>query len=584
MPNLTFAVAVCLSLFADETSSNNATRPPSSPPAALAPPTGGGSFSPAPPTALPQVPSQRPVATNQTPAVSPANGAVQPPPTSQGGGRFSLPPTSPTAPLTPVENNSRGFQPPSTGGAPVLSSVPGSTLPGSTLPGSTLPGSTPQGLTPQATSEATPLRSENAPTTHFSQPIDLPLAHREPERTAAPQPSTNRLSSSADGILAAPAASLEVDAEPQLEGAFPANQLQSSSPTSQGSTRFAPNSLPLDAAASGETPQRPASLSSPGTTQSNTETSRLPNFSNQQLSGPTTVAPPVSPPTDVEKASLSLARSLLENAEQQTALRQRNETTLSLLEALTATQEAGQRKLIIQRYWCVAITNLNLTHALEEREILQGVEATTREDQTALNAALQIAKTRVVDLQVQLQQAQFDLIEIMGRGTIEQAPWPIDTPFIGRYRTNYERYTEFRTMPREIARIHHSLPLMLELIEARAEAIAALDQQVLSTTHAYRLGQTHLAQVLASLETLSQQRMSMLASIQDYNQMISNYALTVAPQGLAPESVVPMLIKTSTPSLARGESNIRRTNFQAPGDTVRPTPRASSNWHSIVPR
>jgi hypothetical protein len=576
MPNLTYAVTVCLSLFADETSSNNATRPSSSPPAALASPTGGGSFSPAPPTALPQVPSQRPLETDrETPAVSPANGALQPPSTGQGGGSFSLAPTSPAAPLTPVDNTSRAFQPPSTRGeSPVTSSVPGSTLPDSPL----------QGLAPRGTSETTPLRSENAPANGLSQSVDLPLSNRDPGRTVTPQPPTNRLSNSSGDTLTAPAASLDVEAEPEFEGAFPATPLPSSLPTSQGSTRFAPNSLPLDAAARNEVPHPPASLSPPGTSHSNNATPRLPNFSNQQLSDTRTVAPPVSPPADIEKASLSLARGLLENAEQQTALRQRNETTLSLLEALTATQEAGQRKLIIQRYWRVAIINLNLTHALEEREILQGVVAAHQEDQTALNAAIQIAKTRVIDLQVQLQQAQFDLIEIMGRGTIEQAPWPIDTPFIGRYRTNYERYTEFRTMPREIARIHHSLPLMLELIEARAEAIAALDQQVLSTTNAYRLGQGHLAQVLKALDTLSQQRMSMLASIQDYNQMISNYALTVAPQGLAPESVVPMLIKTSTPSLARRESTIRRTNFQAPGDAVQPTQPARSNWHSIVPR
>ena len=58
----------------------------------------------------------------------------------------------------------------------------------------------------------------------------------------------------------------------------------------------------------------------------------------------------------------------------------------------------------------------------------------------------------------------------MGRGTIQQMP--TDSPYVGSYRTNFEKYAQTREMPMELTRIHHMLPMMLELMESRAETIA----------------------------------------------------------------------------------------------------------------
>lgn len=569
MPNPTFVVAVCLSLFADETSSNPSAQPPSTPPAIFSPQTSGGSFSPSAPSAAPPATLQtRPPSIQETPAVSPANGLAQQPPSNLGGGNFSLPPTSPAAPVKPAETSLGGFRPPTTQEG---------------LPSGPVPSLPPEEV-PVLGEPAVPSQLQNEaalPTT--TEPIAELKTFDEGSLSVNPPTPSSPLNSSTANQNATLAAPLNLGTASASGAARPSDRGLLTNPRVQQTDELQPSSA-SDLTFPGGQPNPADKFNA---TDSNRGTSSAPqsfNREHQPLSGSPTVAPRMNQATAPENVSLKLARSVLEMAEQRTALRQRNESSLSLLEALTVTQDANQRKLIIQQYWRVAITNLNLTHALEEKEIIRAVAATTPEDQTTLNAAIRIAETRVVGLQLQLQNDQFDLIDIMGSGNIEQAPWPSDSPYVGRYRTNFERYTEFRTMPSEIARIHHSLPLMLELIESRAEAISAIDRQVLSTAEAYQFGQGSLSKVLESLNTLSQQRAALLTSIEEYNQMISNYALTVAPQGLAPESVVPMLIKTTAPSLARDASSIRRTNFQAPENTIRSSQGAGSNWRSLTPR
>ena len=569
MPNPTLVVAVCLSLFADETSPKPTAQPPSAPPASFSPQTSGGSFSPSTPSA--SLPASLPAGTpsnQETPAISPANpvnSLSQQPPASPGGGSFSVSPTTPATSTKPAENSLGGFRPPTSQELkPTTGPIPSS-----------------------ASEDASALRDPELPSQPESPadlpaiaaPIKKPLSFDERDLSvdSPTQSNPNNLTTRPNATRAA---TLDLESAPAPSNTFQSDRGSSTTPIEQAPVQPQRSSAsPLNLPNGQTNPTGNFNATAPS--QSPPATPQTFNRDNRPPSAATTVAPRMNQATASDNASLKLARSMLEIAEQQTALRQRNESSLSLLEALTVTQDANQRKMIIQRYWHVAITNLNLTHALEEKATLRGVTATSQEDQTTLNAAIRLAETRVVDLQVQLQDAQFDLIEIMGSGRIEQAPWPIDSPYIGRYRTNFEQYTEFRTMPSEIARIHHSLPLMLKLIETRAEAIAAIDRQVLTTAEAYRFGRGSLSKVLESLETLSRERTTMFASIRDYNQMISNYALTVAPQGLAPESVVPMLIKKTSPALARGQSNIRRTNYQTPENTIRAPQGASSTWRSI---
>ena len=279
---------------------------------------------------------------------------------------------------------------------------------------------------------------------------------------------------------------------------------------------------------------------------------------------------------------IQLAKSFLDNTQQLSASMQVQGAPLSLLEALSGSLETPQRKLIIQRYWRVAIANLKLTQAILYQEKLGTLTAVTSSDQLELAAASSFARSSIAEKRLQLQNAQFDLIESMGRGTIQQMP--TDSPYVGRYRTNFEQYAQTREMPTELTRIHHTLPMMLELMESRAETIAALSLQAQSGVEAYQAGMTKLSDLLRLWETQQREGEALLESIQLYNHKISVYALTVAPQGLPAQLVVPMLIKSKPTSLAGGNRDIRQTNFETNLPQTREAAHSDSTWRSIVPR
>ena len=88
---------------------------------------------------------------------------------------------------------------------------------------------------------------------------------------------------------------------------------------------------------------------------------------------------------------------------------------------------------------------------------------------------------------------------------------PGDVPFVGKYRTEYDTIFVGRAAPIGVKRIHATLPLRRELVDARAAAVVAgvnsLDEQI----GAYRSGQL-AAQVLSSMNSLRLQARSVSGS------------------------------------------------------------------------
>ena len=98
----------------------------------------------------------------------------------------------------------------------------------------------------------------------------------------------------------------------------------------------------------------------------------------------------------------------------------------------------------------------------------------------------------------------------------DEPPMPGDVPFVGKYRTEYESLFIGRAAPVGVKRIHATLPLRRELVDARAAAVVAgvnsLDEQI----GAYRSGQIALGQVLSAMNSLRLQRGAFLGAVRDY--------------------------------------------------------------------
>ncbi len=152
-------------------------------------------------------------------------------------------------------------------------------------------------------------------------------------------------------------------------------------------------------------------------------------------------------------------------------------------------------------------------------------------------------------------------------------------PFVGKYRTEYETIFVGRATPVGVKRIHATLPLRRELVDARAAAVVAgvnsLDEQIA----AYRSGQVPLAQVLSSMNSLRLQRGAFLGAVRDYNLDIAEYALAASQPSDAPEKIVAMLIEVDAseetrsvlvaPQMARVVEPVTGS-FSAPGQLATP--------------
>ena len=557
MPNLTFALAICIGLFADETTPSSANL--STPAASGLPstPSSGGGFKPtripttSPPASLPKIPG-----TPGTPVISPApDGESTELPREVGESPATMP-SLPATLLGPPKDSAPATTPSANNAiTPATNTAPTERPPALPFGAAETTRSAPRGLL-----RSQPITSQSQPATE-SQP-NLP----------------NRvIEGSNDRPRIIPAASLE--GERQLGGQAPLFAPPSSIPATSPQT--APTPPPQSGL--GVVSPNPIRATAPPST---TEATPIPQQSHGQTVVVENSAVERSRNTDISLApnrtGTQLAKSFLENTQQLSASMQVQGTPLSLVEALSGSLNTTQRKLIIQRYWRVAIANLKLTQAILYREKLGSLTAITSSDQLELSAASALARSSVAEKRLQLQNAQFDLIESMGRGTIQQMP--TDSPYVGRYRTNFEKYAQTREMPMELTRIHHMLPMILELMESRAETIAAIGLQTQSGVEAYQAGMTKLSDLLRLWVTQQREGEALLESIQLYNHKISVYALTVAPQGLPAQLVVPMLIKSKRTSLAAGNRDLHQTNFESNLPPTREATRSNSKWRSIVPR
>jgi hypothetical protein len=156
----------------------------------------------------------------------------------------------------------------------------------------------------------------------------------------------------------------------------------------------------------------------------------------------------------------------------------------------------------------------------------------------AADARAQQAKLAAVATQQDLADAAF-------MPASDTLPIPIDLPFTGAYRTNFDALFAGRTAPAGLRRIDRTIPLYQQLVEARATSVTSAGEALQRVSEAYQTGQLGLTDMLSAISLLHVQQREFLAVVRDYNYSIADYALAVAGPGVNREIIVSMLIETA---------------------------------------
>ena len=220
---------------------------------------------------------------------------------------------------------------------------------------------------------------------------------------------------------------------------------------------------------------------------------------------------------------------------------------LALVDVVAAIPDRTRRAAAIRTYWEAATLVADWQFASQEYELMQQVSAANNPAQNAvLSAAKAASQARLIEAQMAANSAQFALGELVpGMRSETGAPLPIDTPLSGKYNTHFETLFSARVPPPGLRRIHETLPLRQDLVEARAAAVFAASDSVDQQIQAYQSGRASLTELLREFENLRTQRGAFLGALRDYNLEIAEYALGTSQPNDPPDKVVGMMIKSA---------------------------------------
>ena len=220
---------------------------------------------------------------------------------------------------------------------------------------------------------------------------------------------------------------------------------------------------------------------------------------------------------------------------------------ISLLDVLSGVSDRTRRSAAVQTYWEASSLLADWQFAHDEHDLLEQLPAPR--DATAqaiLSAERSAARARLLEAEMAAKSAQHALVELVPTRTAaanENPPLPSNLPFVGKYNTHFTTIFANRIAPVGLRRIHETLPLRRELVEARAGAISTGVEALHRQIEAYQSGQATLADVVLQLDKLRAQRGAFLGAVRDYNLDIAEYVLGTAQPSDPPSRIVSMMIE-----------------------------------------
>ena len=259
---------------------------------------------------------------------------------------------------------------------------------------------------------------------------------------------------------------------------------------------------------------------------------------------------PDSPPMARERAPAKLSSDTPAQALLREALRARGEAAVQGhpvdLKTLLVPQSTGAGSLTrVQAYWRLATAIAAYHWSADEQRFLATVPVAADGDAVFwLGAARASAKAERAEARLAAVRAQRALAAAAPLAGTGELPLPADTPFVGAYRTHFKELHERGAAAEDLRQIDHSLPVMREVVDAQAEAVAAAAAMLPTVLEAYQQGQASLAQVLNAHERVRHHRRAFLTAVEQYNGQIATYALSLALPALPGEQIAGMLIDT----------------------------------------
>jgi hypothetical protein len=216
---------------------------------------------------------------------------------------------------------------------------------------------------------------------------------------------------------------------------------------------------------------------------------------------------------------------------------------LALAQVVERSSGTAQRIRAVQAYWKLAAQVAAYHAALDDRTLfsrLNTADRTALAAQLAAEAAVRRAELDVVNAQSELADAA---------GLTDAQALPADLPLVSEYRTEFTTLYSSGAAPSSLRHIDRAMPYHLKDVRARADAVVAAQQAVQTVAEGVSSRQATMAELLEVHRHYAAQRAAFSAAVLDYNAMIAEYALHVAPNHSTP-TIVSMLIKTK-PAAAR---------------------------------
>ncbi|MDD4266928.1 MAG: hypothetical protein PHN77_01770 [Thermoguttaceae bacterium] len=219
------------------------------------------------------------------------------------------------------------------------------------------------------------------------------------------------------------------------------------------------------------------------------------------------------------------------------------------LEASLKGLSARQRQPVLEAYWLAAMRlaehRVYRRHIQLLDDLVQAVtlgDAGTPEAIAMLKAARLAADADLLEAEVRLTAAQFELTQRSARPL--EGPWllPTTPPHAGPYQMRLELQDRRLAEAWAIRRLAATIPALSEDLARRARSIVECDRRRAETTAAYRNRELPFVRVLDAVEQQSGETREFLGALLAYNQSIAEYAIAIVPPAIPEEKLVATLV------------------------------------------
>lgn len=305
--------------------------------------------------------------------------------------------------------------------------------------------------------------------------------------------------------------------------------------------------------------------SSPSTTTTTTTTPTRNSLPARAPASRPAVANAATPINSGEAAS-PIAEALLKQALEPRAQHELPGQPMPLSAIIERGGSAAHRIRAVQTYWKL-VTKVAAYHAaMDDRQLFAQLNSRqlAQHDRTTLAAAQQSAEAALSHAELDFVTTQNELSDLVHFSDVELQALPSDLPLVSEYRTHFTTLYGSGAAPSGLRRLDRAMPYHLKNVRSRADAVVAAQQAVQAAAEAVATGQASASSLLEVHRHYANQRSAFALAVFDYNSMIAEYALNVAPHQ-STGTIVGMLIKTKPAATARQQqSTIRAASAEAP--------------------